>query len=166
MKAELLALMYPSSCDLESIGSKNHNAVTSDDINIKLAYSKINDMELNLLLAKFLDDDRCRSELFWKLYDSSKEIVGDKYAKKYLEIAIMERIMTTCPFCNGTGVMIFKNKIETCSHCKEGNFIYSDDVVANLIGIKPQKFKKKAYNKIINKLMDIEDSALSKIGDT
>ena len=61
--------------------------------------------------------------------------------------------------------MIFKDKIETCSHCKEGNFIYSDGVVANLIGIKPQKFKKKVYNEIINKLIDLESSALQKIGD-
>ena len=166
MKVELLALMFPSSCDLESIGSKNHNAVTSDDINIKLSYSKITDAELNLLLAKFLDDSKCRSELFWGLYDFVKGIIDEKYAKRYLEVAIMERVMSACPFCNGTGVMIFKDKIETCSHCKEGNFIYSNDVVANLIGIKPQKLKKKAYNEIINKLMDIEDSALSKIGDT
>jgi len=166
MKAELLALMYPSSCDLESIGSKNHNAITSDDINIKLSYSKITDAELNFLLAKFLDDGKCRSELFWGLYGFVKEIINEKYAKRYLEVAIMERVMSACPFCNGTGVMIFKDKIETCSHCKEGNFIYSDGVVANLIGIKPQKFKKKVYNEIINKLIDLESSALQKIGDT
>jgi hypothetical protein len=94
MKIDLLAKLLPQSASL-SKGSKVNDAITSDDINIKLSYSKITDAELNFILAKFLDDD-----------------------------------------------------------------------LASLIGIKPQKFKKKAYNKIINKLMDIEDSALSKIGDT
>jgi hypothetical protein len=165
MKIDLLAKLLPQSASL-SKGSKVNDAITSDDINIKLSYSKITDAELNFILAKFLDDDRCKSKLFWELYDFSKENIEEKYAKKYLEVAIMERIMVICPFCGGTGVMIFKDTIETCSHCKEGNFIYSDQVLASLIGIKPQKFKKKAYNKIINKLMDIEDSALQKIGDT
>ena len=167
MIAELLYLLYPRSISLETVGSKAHDSITSDDINVKLAYSKVNNVELNLIFAKFLDNDECKSRLFWELYDFVKEIIDEKYARRYLEVAITERILVCCPFCNGTGVMIFKEKVESCPHCtKEGNFIYSDDVVANLIGIKPQKFKKKKYNEIINKLMDIENSALSKIGDT
>tara|TARA_R100000656_G_C3921917_1_gene123063 strand:- start:38 stop:541 length:504 start_codon:yes stop_codon:yes gene_type:complete len=164
MRAELLAKLLPKSSDLENIGGVNHNAITSDDINIRLSYSKITDSELNLLLAKFLDDEQHRSNLFWELYKFAKEVVGKKNGRKYLEVAIMERIMTACPFCNGTGITIFKDKIDKCHHCREGTFIYSDEVISSLIGIKKKNFEKKKYNEIINKLINLEHSALSKIG--
>ncbi len=171
MKAELLAKLMPSSLDISAFGSKNHNAITSEDILIKLSYSKLSDNELNFILAKFLNDDKSRSSVYKELI---KE-VHYKFKKKgenhlvcrYVEVAIMECIMTTCPFCKGTGFNVFKTSISKCPHCNDGQFIYDDDVRANLIGIKKNKFikNKKKYEDIIHLLRDIENNALSKIGD-
>jgi hypothetical protein len=73
--------------------------------------------------------------------------------------------MQSCPFCNGTGIIIFKNHVDKCSHCYQGNFIFTNNVRSELIGIKEKKFEKGLYEGIINELKNIEHNALSKIGD-
>jgi len=177
MKCELLAKLMPSSLDVSNYGSKSNDSITSEDILIKLSYSKLNDSELNFLLAKFLDDLNCRSSLYKDLLnkvivlfkkEGENDLVcegGNDLVCRYVDVAIMESIMVSCPFCNGTGFNIFNHSIDKCYHCSDGVFIYSDNVRADLIGVKKNKFLKKKYEKIMEELVELEQSALSKIGD-
>jgi hypothetical protein len=178
VKAELLSVLLPSSADLSTTRGKAHNTLTSDDINIRLSYSNLTNSEMNFLLAKFLDDTSSRSKLFYSLYNKIVEfcekegennlVCKEKLLLKYIDTAILESIMESCPFCNGTGIIVFKHKLDKCNHCHQGKFIFTDAVRADLIGLKKGKFEKNKgiYKKITEELINIEYSALSKIGDT
>jgi len=169
MKTELLAKLMPSSLDISTYGSKNHNAITTEDILIKLSYSKLTENEYNFILAKFLNDDSCRSSVYKNLIKEVHEEFGKEGVNhlvcRFVEVAIMECILTRCPFCNGTGFNVFKTTISKCPHCNNGEFIYDDNVRANLIGITLKKFKKERnkYDRVLELLNEIEINALSKI---
>ena len=66
------------------------------------------------------------------------------------------------------GVIKTTSSIDNCIHCNEGMFVYDDQVRSHMMKISKKVFLKykKQYNQIIEKINQIEISALSKIGDT
>jgi hypothetical protein len=63
-------------------------------------------------------------------------------------------------------VLLFKNSVENCPHCNEGNFIYTDLIRSSFVGVEEKDFNKEKYKIIMNKLEDIEISALNKLENT
>ena len=57
MKAELLAKLLPSSCDMSSTRSKSNDSITSEDVLIKISYARLNNNELYYVLSKFLESN-------------------------------------------------------------------------------------------------------------
>lgn len=172
MKAELLAKLLPSSCDLSSTRSKSHDSITSEDVLLKLSYARLTNNELYYVLSKFLDDDSSRGKIYFNLvkeleilFGVDDDLVSNDLVSNYVQAGITESIITKCPFCNGTGVLLFKNSVENCPHCNEGNFIYTDLIRSSFVGVKEKDFNKEKYKIIMEKLIDIEISALDKLGD-
>ena len=169
MKAELLAKLLPSTCDMSSTRSKSNDAITSEDVLIKLSYARLNNNELYYVLSKFLDDESSRGKMYYNIIEELKYIFNNEenneLVSKYIQACITESIIVKCPFCNGTGVLLFNDLAEKCKHCNKGDFIYNNFIRASFVGIKENSFQKDKYKKIMEKLQDIEISALDKLGD-
>ena len=60
---------------------------------------------------------------------------------------------------------MFNNTIQKCNHCEDGIFILDDDSRMIMMGLSKPMFDsiKKGYNEIIQRLRDLEDSALEKL---
>jgi hypothetical protein len=175
MKVELLAKLLPKSANMESVGSKNHNAITPEDINIIMSYCGLNDKEAAMILVRFLGDNSRRSELYNSFYrdaatlfENEKFNNKEKTIKNIVDCAFLEAACTTCPFCGGVGHIISLNKVEKCNHCNDGVFVFDDDAKRNLTGLKGKDYKKiqKGYKEIMYMIQELESSALSKIDDT
>lgn len=174
MKAELLKLLTPSSPSLETTGV-NHNAITSEDINVILAYSKLSESEYQLLIEKYVNDSNYPDNAFYKtVYDNTKIIFYKNKKKPYktkfspfLKLAILETFIEKCWICRGTGVLITLNSIHNCPHCENGTFIYTDKVRVKLLKIDKKIYNtyKKNYIDVLGYLKDIELSALNKINN-
>jgi len=174
LKVDLLSLILPKSSSFE-LRENHHNRTTAEDINHILGTSKLNRKEYNLLLMKYIDDNSSRSSLFDELFDETCEIFLKKempkeqgLIRKFLNTAIVESVVERCFVCNGTGVIRTTSSIEDCVHCNKGMFVYDDQVRSHMMKISKKVFLKykKQYNQIIEKINQIEISALSKIGDT
>ena len=169
MKAELLAKLLPSSCDMSSIRSKSNDSITSEDVLIKISYARLNNNELYYVLSKFLDDESSRGKMYYNLIEDLKPVFNNQESNelvsKYVQAGITESIIIKCPFCNGTGVLLFKTSVENCLHCKQGDFIYNNLIRSSFVGVKEKDFDKEKYKKVMEKLQDIEISALDKLGD-
>ena len=142
------------------------------DVLLKLSYARLNNNELYYVLSKFLDDDSSRGKIYFNLvkeleilFGVNDDLVSNDLVSNYVQAGITESIITKCPFCNGTGVLLFKNSVENCPHCNEGNFIYTDLIRSSFVGVKEKDFNKEKYKIIMEKLIDIEISALDKLGD-
>ena len=175
MKAELLTLLIPSTQSFE-LSSTHHNKTTSEDINMLLSYSNLDKKEYSLLLMKYVDDKTSESSLFDELFDEVCEIFLKREVpkecgmiRKFLNTAIIECCVEKCVVCQGTGYLKTTDSIDKCPHCDgTGEFIYDDHVRSSIMGVKKNYFMKykKEYESIIEKINTIENSALSKIGDT
>ena len=89
--------------------------------------------------------------------------------RKFLNTAIIECCVEKCVVCQGTGYLKTTDSIDKCPHCDgTGEFIYDDHVRSSIMGVKKNYFMKykKEYESIVEKINTIENSALSKIGDT
>ena len=79
MKLDLLALLLPKSLDMSGIGSgKSNDTVTPQDIAVILAYAKLSNDELNLLMAKFLEDDSARKSLAKSVKNIAMDLFNDE----------------------------------------------------------------------------------------
>jgi len=173
MKIELLAKLLPKSVNLESIGSKNHNAITSDEINIIMSYCGLTNREAAMILFRFLGDTNQRSSLYDSFYAKAIKIfeedkISRKVVRSLVDCAFLETACTRCPFCNGVGHTVYLNKIEDCPHCNEGVFVFTEKAKLHLTGLKKGQFKQiqEKYKDIMSMIQDLENSALAKIGDT
>ena len=169
MKLDLLTILLPKSLDMGSIGSgKSHNSITPQEVSTILAYADLSEVELNLLMSKYLEDDGARQDLI-KYAESYIEIEDQSLAKKIAHTAITELFIdTTCFFCNGTGNLIFENSVDKCPHCHDGIFVWSDFSRSEIMGLKKGVYMKikKDYRELITHLIDVEQSALAKLGDS
>ena len=177
MKAELLSLLTAKTSNFE-LSSKNHDAITSEDIAHYLGTKKLNSEEYDILMAKYCDNEYAREvyrdNIFIKAFDifvKNKNIqknVKKILIKNFTNLAIKEVIDTTCIFCNGKGKITDKNYIKMCVHCEgTGQFIYDDNNRPQISGIKSNVYNKykKLYYELLNYVKEVEISALSKIGD-
>ena len=175
MNKELLTLLFPSSVDMSGIGSgKSNDSITTEDVLIQLSYSNLTQEELNLLLAKFLDDNAAKSSLYYKIYDDSRELFNETelditkdVLQKVVDCAIIECILDACPVCKGIGYVVFDKIMEDCNHCYKGKFTWDDFSRSSVMNIDKNMYikVKKQYFEIINILNKIEFNALEKIGD-
>jgi len=175
MKVELLSKLLPKSLDMSSVGtSKSHDAITPQDISVILSYSRLSENQTNYLLMKYLNDHSAMNRLFDYFYTKAEEIFEDvkfKHPKKTLEkivnCAILECVVSACPFCQGVGYTTFNKKIEKCRHCSDGLFIYDDFTRCKIMDIKKGTYGKirKGYKQIMEMFYDLEQESLSKIGD-
>ena len=175
MKAELLSKLSLRTQSFEK-GSVHHGAVTPEDINIMLGYSDLDKKEYSFLMMKFVNDTSARDDLFYELYDDvigfliNKKLTKGKWIiRKLINMAILESCIDKCMFCSGTGFIKTETSMDKCPHCHKGAFLWNDDQVrSELLGMKKQDFTKykKQYEQILNKIAEIELSALQKIGDT
>ena len=177
MKLEMLTLLLPKTVDLTAIGmGKSHDSVTAEDINTALSYANLTKDEVAFIMAKFLNDNQSRSDLFNSFYldalDTFKNTHPRKNFRQYkmwvrtiIDCCLIESLLQACPFCNGVGENVFNNTIEKCNHCKEGKFIFDDDSRMIMIGLDKAGFLsiKKGYTLIMSRLRDLEDSALEKL---
>tara|TARA_R110000803_G_scaffold56556_2_gene113912 strand:- start:902 stop:1429 length:528 start_codon:yes stop_codon:yes gene_type:complete len=173
MKLEMLTLLLPKTVDLTAIGmGKSHDSVTAEDINTALSYANLTKDEVAIIMAKFLNDNQSRSDLFYSFYLDALDIFEDVKLKKgnntirtIIDCCLVESLLQACPFCNGVGQNVFNNTIEKCNHCKEGMFIFDDDSRMIMIGLDKAGFLsiKKGYTLIMSRLRDLEDSALEKL---
>ena len=173
MKLEMLTLLLPKTVDMTAIGmGKSHDSVTAEDINTALAYSNLSKDEVAIIMAKFLNDNQSRSDLFYSFYTNALDIFkgvelkrGDNIIRTIIDCCLVESLLQACPFCNGVGHNVFNNTIEKCNHCKDGMFIFDDDSRMIMMDLDMPTFKtiKNGYDKIMLKLRDLEDSALEKL---
>ena len=173
MKLEMLTLLLPKTVDMTAIGmGKSHDSVTAEDINTALSYANLTKDEVAIIMAKFLNDNQSRSDLFYSFYLDALDIFEDVKLKKgnntirtIIDCCLVESLLQACPFCNGVGQNVFNNTIEKCNHCKEGMFIFDDDSRMIMIGLDKAGFLsiKKGYTLIMSRLRDLEDSALEKL---
>lgn len=169
----MLTLLLPKTVDLTAIGmGKSHDSVTAEDINTALSYANLTKDEVAIIMAKFLNDNQSRSDLFYSFYLDALDIFEDVKLKKgnntirtIIDCCLVESLLQACPFCNGVGQNVFNNTIEKCNHCKEGMFIFDDDSRMIMIGLDKAGFLsiKKGYTLIMSRLRDLEDSALEKL---
>tara|TARA_R100001460_G_scaffold48747_2_gene86895 strand:+ start:16625 stop:17149 length:525 start_codon:yes stop_codon:yes gene_type:complete len=172
MKLETLKKLTPSSPELSGKRSKVHNAISTEDVLLKLSYSKLTNKETDFIIGKYLNDDESLKQ-FYKIFIKELE---NKYSFKrgeknlvcdIVKACLIECTLIKCPFCSGRGFYKLKNNIRKCDHCADGDFIYTNVVRANLTKIpinKFQKFKNK-YERILSMIQDVESDALEKIGD-
>jgi|TARA_R110000803_G_scaffold73427_1_gene137262 hypothetical protein len=171
MKLDLLALLLPKSLDMSGIGSgKSNDTVTPQDIAVILAYAKLSNDELNLLMAKFLEDDSARKSLAKSVKNIAMDLFNDEdIINTVVDTAIIEIFTdTTCFFCNGTGQIIIQESVDKCLHCHNGIFKWTDFSRSNIMGLKKETYVsiRKSYKELTDRLIDIEQSALRKIGDS
>ena len=172
MKIELLTRLLPKSVNYETTGSKNHNAITPEDINTIMSYCRLTDKETAMILVRFLGDNTYRSKLYNSFYKEAAPLfivdeIKESVIRNIVDCAFLETAFTRCPFCNGVGYRVSLNEIEDCLHCNDGVFVFTEKVKIEIIGIKKNQFKqiKEKYKKIMSMIQDLENSALSKIGD-
>jgi|TARA_R100000458_G_C8268555_1_gene243384 hypothetical protein len=178
MKVELLKLLAAKSMNLE-MPSKHHNAITPEDILHFLSMKNLTSEEYDILIAKYTDNGYSRGMLQHDLYEDACKIflkhIDPKILSKsrftvraFVTLAIKEIVDTKCPFCKGRGFIADIHKITKCEHCDDqGNFIYDDTNRPELMNMRKDDydFYKEAYLEFLQKVKDIEISALSKIGD-
>ena len=178
MKADLLALLTSKSPSFET-RSANHDAITSEDISHFLGTRGLDSNEYNFLIAKYTDNSFSKGLVFDGIYEDvcdifMKHISPDDIKENkcpissFVNLALRETIITTCPFCQGRGVNKNKNSIDKCYHCKgSGQFIYDDDNRPEFLGIDKEEYKKfkKPYMETLEFVKNIEINALAKIGD-
>ena len=169
MKLDLLSILLPKSLDMGSIGSgKSNDSITPQEVSTILAYANLNKVELNLLMSKYLEDESARHDLI-KHAESFLKIKDREVAKKIAHTGVIEVFTdTTCFFCNGTGQLVFNDSIDKCLHCHEGIFVWSDFSRSAIMKLKKGEYMRirKNYKELVNHLIDIEQSALEKLGDT
>jgi len=169
MKLDLLTILLPKSLDMGSIGSgKSHDSITPQEVSTILAYANLVKTELNILMGKYLEDESATRELI-KYVESRIEIEDKKLVKKISHTAVTELFTdTTCFFCNGTGQLVFQDSVDKCPHCHNGIFVWSDTSRSAIMGLKKGVYIKikKDYRELINHLIDVEHSALEKLGNS
>ena len=169
MKLDLLTILLPKSLDMGSIGSgKSHDSITPQEVSTILAYANLVKTELNILMGKYLEDASATRELI-KYVESRIEIEDKKLVKKISHTAVTELFTdTTCFFCNGTGQLVFQDSVDKCPHCHNGIFVWSDTSRSAIMGLKKGVYIKikKDYRELINHLIDVEHSALEKLGNS
>ena len=169
MKLDLLTILLPKSLDMGSIGSgKSHASITPQEVSTILAYANLVKTELNILMGKYLEDESATRELI-KYVESRIEIEDKKLVKKISHTAVTELFTdTTCFFCNGTGQLVFQDSVDKCPHCHNGIFVWSDTSRSAIMGLKKGVYIKikKDYRELINHLIDVEHSALEKLGNS
>ena len=169
MRLDLLTILLPKSLDMGSIGSgKSHDTITPQEVSTILAYANLDKVELNLLMSKYLEDEIARYDLV--TYAESFVKTQDKeVASKIAHTGVIELFTdTTCFFCNGTGQLVFNDSVDKCLHCHNGIFVWSDFSRSAIMGLKKGVYMKikKDYKELMNHLIDVEQSALEKLGDT
>ena len=169
MKLDLLTILLPKSLDMGSIGSgKSHDSITPQEVSTILAYANLVKTELNILMGKYLEDESATRELI-KYVESRIEIEDKKLVKKISHTAVTELFTdTTCFFCNGTGQLVFQDSVDKCPHCHNGIFVWSDTSRSAIMGLKKGVYIKikNDYRELINHLIDVEHSALEKLGNS
>jgi|TARA_Y100000401_G_C8301803_1_gene214564 hypothetical protein len=172
MKLETLKKLTPSSPDLTGKKSKVNNALSTEDVLMKLSFCKLTSQELDFVVGKYLDNNECLSNFYQLLviniYKDKEFDEGDKdLVCNLVKCCIIECTVTKCVFCSGRGFYKNKDGIEKCTHCNDGDFIYDDNVRANLLNLNKKKYKtiKSKYEKILEMIQNIELEALEKIGD-
>jgi len=105
MRLDLLTILLPKSLDMGSIGSgKSHDSITPQEVSTILAYANLNEVELNLLMGKYLEDESARHDLI-KHAESFVKTEDELIAKKIAHTGVVELFTdTTCFFCNGVGI--------------------------------------------------------------
>tara|TARA_R100000315_G_C5146774_1_gene83949 strand:+ start:11 stop:550 length:540 start_codon:yes stop_codon:yes gene_type:complete len=178
MKVEYLKLLAAKSMSLEP-SSKNHDAVLPEDIAHYLGTKNLTSIEYDLLIAKYTENSYSRAMVADEIFEDACEIffknvnIKDIERKRFLirnfiSLALREIIETACPICGGKGFIAELDRIVKCVHCdNSGNFIYDDNNRSELMGFTKKDYSKykKAYDNLLEKLQNIEISALSKIGD-
>jgi len=169
MKLDLLTILLPKSLDMGSIGSgKSHDSITPQEVSTILSYANLVKAELNILMGKYLEDESATHDLI-KYAESYIEMEDKKLAKKISHTAVIELFTdTTCFFCNGTGQVVFQDSVDKCLHCHNGVFVWSDTSRSEIMGLKKGVYMKinKDYRELITHLIDVEQSALAKLGDS
>ena len=169
MKLDLLTILLPKSLDMGSIGSgKSHDSITPQEVSTILSYANLVKAELNILMGKYLEDESATHDLI-KYVESCIEMEDKKLVKKIAHAAVIELFTdTTCFFCNGTGQLVFQDSVDKCLHCHNGIFVWSDFSRSAIMGLKKGVYMKikKDYKELIKHLIDIEQSALEKLGDS
>ncbi len=169
MKLDLLTILLPKSLDMGSIGSgKSHDSITPQEVSTILSYADLVKTELNILMGKYLEDESATHELI-KYAESYIQIEDKNLVKKIAQTGIIELFTdTTCFFCNGTGSLVFEDSVDKCPHCHNGIFVWSDFSRSAIMGLKKGVYMKikKDYKQLIDHLIDVEQSALEKLGDS
>jgi len=173
MKLEVIKKLTPSSPEISEKKSKIHNALSTEDVLLKLAYCKLTNKEMDFILGKYLDDDESLSH-FYKVFlyelnnnntykSEEKDLVCSVVKASLIELTVIK-----CPFCLGRGFYKLKNNIQKCDHCVDGDFIYTDNIRANILKMNKKEYKKIAsmHKNILKEIESIEIDALEKIGDT
>tara|TARA_R100000329_G_scaffold9549_4_gene10840 strand:- start:1297 stop:1830 length:534 start_codon:yes stop_codon:yes gene_type:complete len=176
MKLEILSILFPKSIDMNGIGtSKSHDSVSASDIQTILAYNGLKNYEVNIILAKYFDDDGAKKNLreyishsFFLKFKLWEEVddMDEELISSVVSCSFMESTMHTCPFCNGVGSIILSNSITKCNHCVDGVFIFDDVVRKSIMRIDDKTYKKikHLYEDAMKKIIDIEMTALAKLG--
>jgi hypothetical protein len=172
MKLDLLTILLPKSLDMGSIGSgKSHDSITPQEVSTILSYAKLVKAELNILMGKYLEDESATHELikYAESFLQNEDELPDYFIKKIAQTAIIELFTdTTCFFCNGTGSLVFEDSVDKCPHCHDGIFVWSDFSRSAIMGLKKGVYVKikKDYKELVAHLIDVEQSALEKLGDS
>tara|TARA_R100000278_G_scaffold123276_1_gene112605 strand:- start:793 stop:1326 length:534 start_codon:yes stop_codon:yes gene_type:complete len=176
MKLEILSILFPKSIDMNGIGtSKSHDSVSASDIQTILSYNGLKNYEVNIILAKYFDDDGAKKNLreyishsFFLKFKLWEEVddMDEELISSVVSCSFMESTMHTCPFCNGVGSIILSNSITKCHHCVDGVFIFDDVVRKSIMKIDDKTYKKikHLYEDAMKKIIDIEMTALAKLG--
>jgi hypothetical protein len=194
MNLELLTLLLPKSPDLE-VKSISHDALTPQDISHFLANRNLTNEEYTLIMSKFIQDEYAMSELYKTMREITVVLFAERYRytdedcteflgkmniktneyilnlnfiEKFTKMAVAESIFKSCLVCKGTGKEAGENTIVKCSHCEgTGQFIYNDINRPHMMMIKKSVFKKykHIYQKILDRVIEIEEKALSKLGN-
>ena len=171
MKLDLLTILLPKSLDMGSIGSgKSHDSITPQEVSTILSYANLVKAALNILMGKYLEDESATHDLikYAESFLKNEDELPDYFIKKIAHTAIIELFTdTTCFFCNGTGQVVFQDSVDKCLHCHNGVFVWSDTSRSEIMGLKKGVYMKinKDYRELITHLIDVEQSALAKLGD-
>ena len=174
----MLSMLCAKSMNLE-VSSRNHDAVTTEDISHFLGTCKLKNREYDILMAKYLDSHESRTSLYDDIFieccdiffknHKASELRGEKFfMRMFIYLAFREIFYESCFVCQGRGTISNGDRIEKCMHCDgTGQFIYDDDNRPEFMGIEKERFMKfkKSYMEMLNMIRDIELSALNKIGD-
>jgi len=178
IKADLLSLLTAKSMSLE-IGSRSHDAITSEDIAHFLGTRGLDNREYDFLIAKYTDNNYARSLVFDDIYQDCcniflkyikpKELLQDRYLMRHLiNLTLREVIYPHCFICQGRGTVASGDSIQQCQHCEgSGQFIYNDDNRPEFLNMKKKDYMhlKKPYLEMLEFIKNIEINALAKIGD-